>query len=436
MTPLRILLLAPDSNPRSISTSLVGYSHAEALARLHLVTLVTRRANEEAVRQAHAPFHAIEGIRLPWLDRLLALGLRWIFKNDYGSQAFTAFNYPFCLAFELRAWQRLRRRIMAGEFDVVLRILPVTPVLPSPFAFLLRNGPIPFVIGPINGGLPWPQGFSQANRQREWISNLRYLYRLLPFGRSTYAHARAIIAGSSHTYAEFAEYREKLFFLPENGITPAAGSDSRAHGAPRSRTLELIFVGRLVPYKACDLAVRGAAPLLRSGAARLTVVGDGPDRVRLEALTSSLGVEKAVDFRGWLSHSATLRELRIADVLVFPSIREFGGGVVFEALAAGTVPVVADFGGPGDIVRDGIGYKLSLTNEVDMVSQLDSILRRLAEDRVLLDRVQKAAMSYASSYLTWDAKAKATTDVLLWAARRHQKPDLPPPKSLATATSS
>ena len=76
------------------------------------------------------------------------------------------FNYFFYLAFEWRAWQQTRARILAGDFDVVLRLLPVSAVLPSPFAFFLRRGPIPFVIGPINGGSPWPPGFSQAKSRR------------------------------------------------------------------------------------------------------------------------------------------------------------------------------------------------------------------------------------------------------------------------------
>ena len=44
--------------------------------------------------------------------------------------------------------------------------------------------------------------------------------------------------------------------------------------------------------------------------------------------------------------------------MVFPSIRDNGAGVVFEALASGAVPVVADFGGPGDIVHSDVGYKV------------------------------------------------------------------------------
>src|SRR5207245_9940035 len=112
--------------------------------------------------------------------------------------------------------------------------------------------------------------------------------------------------------------------------------------------LELLFVGRLVPYTACDLGLRGVDSLLQSRWAHFAVLGDGPERHTLEQLTRSLSIATAVSFCGWLSHSEVLNRLRTADVLVFPSIREFGGGVVFEALALGAIPVVVDFGGPGD----------------------------------------------------------------------------------------
>jgi hypothetical protein len=163
---LRILLLAPDSNPDGTHGPLIGYSHGEALAKLHSVTLVIRRNNEEAVRRRRSAFSAVEVISLPWLDRIHAWCFRWIFRNNYFSQALTAFNYFFYLAFEWGAWRQTRTRITAGEFDVVLRLLPVSSVLPSLFAFLLRRGPIPFIIGPINGGLPWPRGFTQAAKQK------------------------------------------------------------------------------------------------------------------------------------------------------------------------------------------------------------------------------------------------------------------------------
>jgi glycosyltransferase involved in cell wall biosynthesis len=430
---LRILLLAPGSNPDGTHGSLIGYSHAEALAQLHAVTLVIHHDNEEAVRRKHAPFSAIEVVRLPWLDRIHAWCFRWIFRNNFASQALTAFNYFFCLAFECRAWRQTRARIMAGDFDIVLRLLPISSVLPSPFAFFLRQGPIPFVIGPINGGLPWPTGFRQADKQKEWISNLRDFYRLLPFARSTYRCAAAIIAGSSQTYKEFATYREKLFFVAgENGI------NSSLYPTP-SRTsqvndkLELIFVGGLVPIKAVDLALRGAASLLRAGDARFTIVGDGPERSNLEQLTKSLGIEKVVSFPGWLRHGEVLQRLGAADVLVFPSVREFGGGVVFEALAMGAVPIVADFGGPGDIVHPEVGFKVPLTNEHDVVSQIEQFLARLARDSDLLEELRQQGMCYARGCLSWDRKARIITEVLYWTIGQGPKPDLLPPQKTTSA---
>jgi glycosyltransferase involved in cell wall biosynthesis len=432
---LRILVLAPDANPESVSVALVCYRHAEALAKLHAVTLVGRSCCEEVLRRTQAPFQAIEAISMPWFDRIWEWSLRWIFNNNFHSRALTAFWYPFAIAFEWHAWRRMRARILAGEFDVVLRLSPVISVLPSAFPFFLRNCSVPFIIGPINGGLPWPQGFSQADNQKAFIDNLRNLYRILPFARSTYRRAAAIIAGSSQTYAEFSAYREKLFFVPENGL-----SSSLCSGAPRRREpeskLELIFVGGLVPYKACDLALRAAAPFLRSNLAHFTVVGDGPERSRFEQLTKSLGIEEAVSFCGMLSHTEAMQRLRAADVLVFPSVREFGGGVVFEALAVGAVPLVADFGGPGDIVHPEVGRKVSLTNESDVVAQLERVLGELVNNRSLLDRLREQGMSYARECLTWEAKAQIVTRILEWVLARGPKPDLPPPKALAAGISS
>src|SRR6516164_7114059 len=177
MSRLRILVLAPDCDPEGITVPLVGYSHAEALARLHDVTLVTRRSSADAVRRAQAPFRAVEVVSMPRLEYVYAWALRRIFKFNYRSQVLTAFGVPFSLAFEWCAWRRMRERIFRCDFDVVLRLLPLSTVYPSPFAFFLRNGPVPFVIGPLNGGLPWPEGFSQADNQRQWISGFRNLYR-------------------------------------------------------------------------------------------------------------------------------------------------------------------------------------------------------------------------------------------------------------------
>src|SRR6185436_625244 len=151
MSRLRILVLGQDCGPERISIPFVTYCHAAALSEIHDVTLAAREPAEEGLRRSKAPFRGIEVVRMPLLERIFAWSLRRIFKYNYATQVLTAFTYPFSVAFEWCAWRQFRRRIFVGEFDVVLRIVPVTAVLPSPFAFFLRKGPIPFVIGPING---------------------------------------------------------------------------------------------------------------------------------------------------------------------------------------------------------------------------------------------------------------------------------------------
>jgi len=429
MSRLRILLLGPDCHPERVSIPRVTYCHAAALAQLHDVTLVARSSVEHDLRRAKAPFRAIEVVRTPLSDRIWSWVFRRILKSNPENQARTGLSYPFHLAFEWRAWRQLRRRILAGDFDVVLRLVPMSPVLPSPFAFFLRKGPIPFVIGPLNGGLPWPPGFPHLDKQRQWTAGLRNLYRFLPFARSTYRYATAIIAASSQTYSEFARYRDKLFFVPEPGIGRSLCSGD-ARRTERSAKLELLFVGGLVPRKACDLALRAAASLLRNGLAHFTVVGDGPERNRVEDLTRSLGIESSVSFCGWISQAEALSRMRSADVFVFPTLRDNGAGVVFEALASGAVPIVVDFGGPGDIVNPSVGYKVPLTNENDIVSRIEKILADLENNRGHLSRLRQQGMTYARECLTWDAKAQRTTQVLNWAMGRAPRPDLLPPKLL------
>jgi len=423
MSRLRVLLLAPDCKPETVSIAFVAYCHAAALAKIHDVTLVVGSPSEDPVRRAKAPFRTIEVVRMPLLERTYAWGLRRIFKYNFDSQLLTAFLYPFALAFEWRAWRQLRRRIHAREFDVVLRILPMTLVLPSPFAFFLRKGPIPFVLGPIQGGLRSAPGFSQPDTVEKSV-RLRNLYRFLPFARSTYRHAAAIIAAVSHMRTQFAAYSDKLFFIPENGIDRSLCVAESRRPEPGAK-LQLIFVGGLVRRKAIYVGLRAAAPILRSGAAHFTLIGDGPERSSLEQLVKSLEIENAVTFAGWAKHPEVLNRLRSADVVVLPAIREGGGGVVYEALASGAVPVILDWGGPGDIVHPEVGYKVPPSNEEEVVRQMEGILNNLVADRDLLYRLRQQGLTYAKECLTWDAKAQATTQVLNWVVRRGPRPHLP-----------
>lgn len=427
MKRLRILVLAQQANPDWISVPLVGYQHAAALAEIHDVTLVTHFANIDAIQKRKAPYKDVSSISLGFWETFYAWCFLHIFKGNHGSQILTAFRIPFYWGFEWLAWKRYKARLKAGDFDLVLRVTPVAPVAPSLFSKRCKRIRVPFILGPINGGLPWPKGYPQAENAKEWVSHLRFLYKALPYARSTYRDASAIITGSSETFSDFRKYEEKLFFVPENGIRQENVVD-RLQSPSRKGPLRLIFAGRLVPLKGADMVLRAASDLIRDGRASLTLVGDGEERQSLEKLAQSLGIK--VEFTGMIPHAETMAHFRAADVLVFPSVREFGGGVVFEALSVGTVPIVCNYGGPGDIVQDGkTGFSVAMKGEDYTLAQIRKILERLDRQPELLSLLSKEGQRYAREELSWQGKARKMTEIFNWVLGLGPKPAFLPPRS-------
>jgi len=86
----------------------------------------------------------------------------------------------------------------------------------------------------------------------------------------------------------------------------------------------------------------------------LTVIGDGPDRGRLERLAIRRRLATRVEFVGWLSRETVQERIHEANVLLFPSLHEEGGWASAEAIAAGTPVVSLDRGGPPMLGAHGI----------------------------------------------------------------------------------
>jgi glycosyltransferase involved in cell wall biosynthesis len=425
---LRILLLAQQNNPDWISVPLVGYHHSSALASMHEVTLVTHVANRAAIAESKAPFKHVQSIDLGIWERFYDWCFAHLFAGDHGSQILTAFRIPFYWAFEWFAYRLYSAALRRGEFDAVVRLTPVAPVIPSLFAKRCKRLGIPFIIGPINGGLPWPSGYPQAQRGKEWISNLRAIYRLLPWAKSTYRDAAAIVTGSSETFHEFRDLDERLFFIPENGIHRERVID-RLPSPRRNGPLRLLFVGRLISIKGVDMALRAAADLIRSGRAEFTIVGDGEDRVALEKLAQTLDVK--VRFTGMLPHSEVMAHFRMSDVLIFPSIREFGGGVVFEALSTGCIPIVCNFGGPGDIIQDSrVGFAIDMRGEAYTETRIKEILESLERQPELLSLMAREGQRFAREELSWESKAAKMTSIINWTLGRGPRPSLTAPRKI------
>lgn len=247
---------------------------------------------------------------------------------------------------------------------------------------------------------------------------------------STCRHASAIIAGSSQVYSEPTKYHEQALFIPELGIPRSLCCDDtrqRQHGL----SLALTFVGELVHRIAGDLTICAAAMFLGENSPPLTVVGDDPERARLGKFARSLGRDGSVALTGWLSHSEVLGRMTDADVFLIPSACENVTGVILETLPLGAVPVVANFGEPGDAVRPDVGYKTPRTSQNNVTSKLRRVFLGLQHGRCLFENLWRKRVTYLRARLTRDANSQDTTKFPPRIGRRGPRADVPPPKMIA-----
>ncbi len=404
----RVLVIAEAANPEWVSVPLVGWSLARALGDVADVHIVTQIRNRDAFLRAGlvegTDFTAIdsEALAKPMYKAASVLrmgsGKGWTMTT-----ALAALSYPY---FERLVWARFGAQIREKAFDVVHRVTPLSPTVSSPIAAKVAAAGVPFVMGPLNGGVPWPAGFdAERRREREWLSYVRGAYKLLPGRSGTLKHATAILTGSRHTQSEVpARYQDKTVYLPENAIDPDRFSKTSVQSL--SGPVRGVFIGRLVPYKGPDMLLDAAAPLMRSGQLVLDIVGDGPMRGALTEQAQALDVANAVTFHGLVDHHQVQDIAVQANLLTFPSIREFGGGVVLEAMALGVVPLIVDYAGPGELVSQATGYKIPIGPRTALVTGLREKLAEIVADPSALPELASAARTHALQHFTWAAKAR------------------------------
>jgi glycosyltransferase involved in cell wall biosynthesis len=429
-TSLRPLLIAESANPEWVSIPLEGWSHSRAIAALCDAHLVTQIRNRPALLRAglveQRDFTAIDSETVAGPAYKLAGLLRGgAGKGWTTATALSAAAYPY---FEHLVWQKFARRIRDGEFSLVHRLTPLSPTLPSPIAARCAAAGTPFVLGPLNGGVPWPAQFDAARRrEKEWLSYVRDGYRLLPGYLQTRRSAAAILIGSRDTWLQMPRtFLGKCFYVPENAIDPARFTLRRRRIA--AGPIRAIFVGRLVPYKGADMLLEAAGPLLKSGAITLDIIGDGPQMSQLRHTIETEQLGGAVRLIGWVEHEKLQQYLADSDVFAFPSIREFGGAVVLEAMAVGLPPIVVDYGGPAELVTERSGYLVPIGPRRQIVERFRQLLSDLTANPRQIDQRSEAAYRRARQLFTWDAKARRVVEIYRWAIEpAREKPSYPMP---------
>ncbi len=226
-------------------------------------------------------------------------------------------------------------------------------------------------------------------------AELRWVHSSLPmlrgFVRWALRTSDAIVAISSYTAREIARFANVhvrvipyTLGFPETPAVRHLASDG---------LFRILFVGRLVERKGVTHLIDAVKRLPSDVQARMTVIGEGPERFALEAQAVTGGLDGRVDFRGRVDDRDLQEAFAAADVLVLPSIVDARGDteglgvVLLEAMSCGVPVVGSRAGGITDIIEDEESGLLVPPADPDLLA---TALERLARDPALAARLGAA----------------------------------------------
>jgi glycosyltransferase involved in cell wall biosynthesis len=174
-----------------------------------------------------------------------------------------------------------------------------------------------------------------------------------------------------------------------------------------SKTFRVLSVGSLVHFKGFELGLRAFASFHRRfPQSEYWLVGDGPERKRLERLARRLGVAGQVTFLGELPRGEVLAKLGECDVLLHPTLHDSGGWASLEAMAAGRPVICLDCGGPALQVTPETGIKVAGISPSQVITDLAEALVRLASDPEGRARLGAMARARVQEHFSWDSKGE------------------------------
>lgn len=360
---MRVLVSAYACEPGRGSEPGAGWTWALAAGRRHDVVVLTRANNrpaiERALRDVAEPRPRFVYVDLPG----------WARSWKRGGRGLRTYYVLWQLA-ALRAGRRLHRE---RPFDVVHHLTFANVWLPAPTWLV----PAPFVLGPVGGGPQVPLRLYRALGIRGAAHEAalvvaRRLSSLNPLVRLGWRRASVVLVQNDETLRRLPRGVRRKAVIRPNPCVPPMPPRGRQRPWPTA-----VYAGRLVPWKGVAVAVEALCSLPEW---TLLIVGEGPDRMRLERLVQRAGLGTRVGFAPWLPREELWAEVARATALVVPSLREDASFAAAEAQALG-VPVAAfDHGGPAALAAaPGARFELApLRSGSSAAADLAAALRRTA----------------------------------------------------------
>jgi glycosyltransferase involved in cell wall biosynthesis len=402
---LKILISAYACSPNKGSEDGVGWECIRALAELHDLCVITRGDTRPTI-EAYLAEHALPGVTFEYYE--LPDFLR---PGGFGDSKRPTQLYYYLWQIGIRA--RAGRIIAQQDIDIIHHVTFVKYWAPS----FLASLPRPFLWGPVGGGETAPasffRSFSGRGRLYEILRDCgRWIGEHDPFVRRTARRAAMTLASTAETADRIRRFNRggPVHVCPAIGVTNAELALYDERPSPPESGIRFVSIGRLLHWKGFHLGIAAFARAAIPGAEYL-VIGDGPERSRLETLAAALGVSDRVSFLGNIPRDQVLQHLAHCHVLVHPSLHESGGGVCLEAMAARLPAIVLDLGGPALHHADGAGVKVPADTPEQTASDLAVAMRDLAGDPQRRRQLAESGHKRLLDRYRWSEKARFYTSI-------------------------
>lgn len=293
-----------------------------------------------------------------------------------------------------------------NHFDVFHHITYANDWMASFIGALL---PIPYIRGPGGGAHRVPREFVKEYSLKEKLTQEirsigQWFFRHDPFFIISQNRARAILVCNQEAFDALPEnWRAKAYFFPVNGISPEDLSLFESMQKRANESFVILSAGKLIKIKAFDLAIRTFKIFSDEvKKTKLIIIGEGPEHENLKKLVNKSNLEGKVIFQGWVSREKLLQEMLDCGVFLFPSLRDGGGNVVVEAMAAGKPVICLDAAGPGFHIKNEWGMKIKPSNPNQVIREMAESLKKLYYDEHLRIKMGVKAHQRAKEYYLWD----------------------------------
>ena len=309
----------------------------------------------------------------------------------------------------------LKVKKLIKKFNKDVRMIAVHFTSPiSPFAMTMVIPNAFNLVGPINGNIHCPTPFRKYGYGENWLKEKSYLILsfffgiLFPFKRKADVF---LVSGGERTEIALIKMgipKTKIEYVIDSGVSLSFVKTQRIehHG----KNMKFVFIGRFAKFKGMELILES---LLRtSNQIQVDFIGGGDEKKHLLSLREKLGLQERVNFFPFVVHREIPRLLGRYRAMLLPSLREALGIIVQECMMLGLPSICLDWGGPGEILKNGGGILIKPLSKEYVVQELAESMDFLATHDSFAEKLSIEGREIAVQNFIWPEILKKWVNLL------------------------